>query len=109
MEISPINNIIDTNRDPSLVQKKMENLKETKDDKKLMDVCREFESIFVQMMLKEMKKTVPEDGFVEKSQGTRIFEEMHLEELSKEMTKGDNSIGIAKMLYEQFKSRSIKL
>ncbi|MBU5310732.1 rod-binding protein [Tissierella carlieri] len=110
MEISPTNNIINTDRDPSLVQKKIENLKHTEDDKKLMDVCREFESIFIYMMLKEMKKTVPDDnGLIEKSQGTRIFEEMHLEELSKEMTKGDNSVGIAKMLYNQFKNGYVRL
>ena len=110
MEISPTNNIINTDRDTSVIQKKMENLSQTEDDKKLMDACREFESIFVYMMLKEMKKTVPDDnGLIEKSQGTRIFEEMHLEELSKDMTKGNNSTGIAKMLYNQFKNGYVKL
>nr|WP_244969205.1 rod-binding protein [Tissierella praeacuta] len=57
-----------------------------------------------------MKKTIPdEDGLVEKSQGTRIFEEMQLEELSKEMTKGDNSLGLAKILYNQFKNNYVRL
>jgi len=109
MEILPNNNIIDNYKDPSLVQKKMENIKEVEDDKKLMDVCKEFESIFIHMMLKEMKKTVPDNGIIEKSQGTLIFEDMHLEELSKEMSKGENGIGIAKMLYAQFKSGRVKL
>ena len=104
MDILGTNNIINQNKDPSLIQKKIENIQKHEDDKELMDACKEFESIFVYMMLKEMKKTVPDnDGFIEKSQGTRIFEEMHLEELSKEMTKGERSIGIAKMLYDQFK------
>ncbi|WP_353093762.1 rod-binding protein [Tissierella praeacuta] len=110
MEISPINNMINIDKDPTVVQKKMENLKQDVDDKKLMDTCREFESIFVYMMLKEMKKNVPDDnGLVEKSQGTRIFEEMQLEELSKEMAKGDNGIGLAKILYKQFKNNYVKL
>ncbi|SHE80012.1 flagellar protein FlgJ [Tissierella praeacuta DSM 18095] len=110
MEISPINNIINIDKEPTLIQKKMENLKETEDNKKLMETCREFESVFLYMMLKEMKKTIPdEDGLVEKSQGTRIFEEMQLEELSKEMTKGDNSLGLAKILYNQFKNNYVKL
>lgn len=88
----------------------MENLQSKEDDKRLMDVCKEFESVFLYMMLKEMRKTVPDnDGFVEKSQGTRIFEEMHLEELSKEMSKADNGLGIAKMLYDQFKHGRVQL
>lgn len=110
MEILSSNNIINQDRDPSLVQKKIVNLKNHENDKELMDVCKEFESIFIYMMLKEMKKTVPDnDGFMEKSQGTRIFEDMYLDEISKEMTKGDNSIGIAKMLYEQFKRGRVRL
>lgn len=103
MEILPGNNIIRNEADPSLVQKRMDNLKKTQDDEKLMEACREFESIFTYMMMKEMKKTVPNDGIVEKSQGTIMFEEMHLEELAKDMSQGDNGIGIAKMLYDQFK------
>lgn len=103
-------NYINLNRDPSILEKKVNNIDRQEDDRKLMDACREFESVFIHMMLKEMKKTVPDnDGFIEKSQGTRIFEDMHLEELSKEMTKGDNSIGIAKMLYEEFKKGKTSL
>lgn len=109
MEITPNINITNNEKDPSLVQKKMQNLNKNQDDEKLMDACREFESIFIYMMLKEMKKTVPDNGLIEKSQGTTMFEEMHLEELSKEMTKGTNSIGISKVLYDQFKKGYIKL
>ncbi len=113
MEILPnynVNNIINSYKDKDLsaVQEKFNNVNKD-DDEKLMEVCKEFESIFIYMMLKEMKKTVPEDSLIEKSQGTKIFEEMYFEELSKEMVKGDNSLGIAKMLYNQFKNKSIKL
>lgn len=109
MDILPINNLIINQNNPTISQEKIDSLKNNPDDKKLMDVCKEFESIFLHMMLKEMKKTVPDDGIIEKSQGTKIFEEMHLEELSKEISKGDNGIGIAKMLYDQFKRGSISL
>ena len=105
MEIKPGNKIERTKVDPSLIQKKMDNLKASEDDKKLMDACKEFESIFTYMMLKEMKKTVPEDSLIEKSQGTIMFEEMHLEELSKEMSQGDNGLGLARVLYDQFKQQ----
>ena len=107
MEIKPGNNVERTRIDPGLLQKKMDNLKNSQEDDKLMEACREFESIFTYMMLKEMKKTVPDDGLIEKSQGTIMFEEMHLEELSKEMSKGDNGLGLAQQLYDQFKQNNI--
>lgn len=107
MDIKPGSNINRAEVDTSLVQKKMDNLKKSPDDEKLMEACREFESIFTYMMLKEMKKTVPDDGLVEKSQGTIMFEEMHLEELANEMSKGDNGIGIARALYDQFKQGNV--
>jgi flagellar protein FlgJ len=104
LEILPNNNIIGNGQDPAIAQKKMENLiKENAEDNKLKEVCKEFESIFLYMMFKEMKNTIPESGIIEKSQGTKVFEEMYLEELSKEITKGDNGIGIAEMMYQQFK------
>lgn len=101
----PGNNIIRTEQDPSMVQKKINNLDKSQDDKKLMEACQEFESIFLYMMMKEMRKTVPEDGIVEKSQGTIMFEEMHLEEMANEISKGDNGMGLAKQLYNQFKAQ----
>lgn len=105
-----INNIIDNYKDKDLsaVQEKINNVNKD-DDEKLMEVCKEFESIFLYMMLKEMKKTVPDDGLIEKSQATKIFEDMYFEELSKEMAKGNNSLGIAKMIYNQFKNGSVKI
>nr|WP_272879060.1 rod-binding protein [Clostridium sp. Cult2] len=51
-----------------------------------------------------MQKTVPEDGLVEKSTGRKIFEDMHIDELSKEIANRDQGFGIAEMLYEQFKN-----
>ncbi|MBZ2174807.1 rod-binding protein [Schnuerera sp. xch1] len=100
MEVNDIN----TDNDPSLLQKKVESISKTKDDEDLKEVCKEFESIFLNIMFKEMKKTIPDNGFIEKSTGTEMFEDMHIEELSKEISSGEQSVGIAKMLYEQFKN-----
>lgn len=108
MDISPINNITINQKDPSITGQKLKKLNKTEDDEKLMEVCKEFEGIFLNMMLKEMKKTVPDTGLIEKSQGSKIFEEMYMEELSNEVSKGDNGIGIAKMMYDQFKRGVIK-
>ncbi len=72
-------------------------------DEALMEACREFEALFLSMMFKEMKKTVPESGLVEKSLGTQIFEDMYIEEISNEISKKDSGLGIADMMYQQFK------
>ena len=89
--------------DPSILEGKIERIKNTEDDEALKEACKEFESIFLSIMFKEMKKTIPEDGLIKKTTGTRIFEDMYVEELSKEIAKKDEGLGIGKMLYEQFK------
>ncbi|MCF6465064.1 flagellar biosynthesis protein FlgJ [Clostridium sp. Cult2] len=95
---------MDVNIDPKELHNKMESLKSNKDDLALKKTCKEFESIFLSLMFKEMQKTVPEDGLVEKSTGRKIFEDMHIDELSKEIANRDQGFGIAEMLYEQFKN-----
>lgn len=95
---------MDLNIDPTILHKQMEWLDGDKDDEALRQVCKEFESIFLSMMFKEMKKTIPEDGLIEKSTGRKIFEDMHIDELSKEIASGDDGLGIAEMLYQQFKN-----
>lgn len=90
--------------DPKVLHNKMENMKRNEDDEKLMKVCKEFEAIFLQMMFKEMYKTIPDDGLIEKSNGTKIFEDMYIEEISKEIADGDSDFGLAEMMYEQFKN-----
>ncbi len=83
-------------------QKKAEGAKESKDREALKEVCQEFESIFLSMLFKEMKKTVPVGGLMPNSTATKIFEEMYIDEISKEISKKEEGFGIAKMLYEQF-------
>lgn len=83
---------------------KLEEASVSKDDKALMDACVEFESIFMEMVLKEMRSTIDDGGLTEKSQARAIFEDMKDEEMTKEMAKG-KGIGLAKMLYESMQYR----
>ncbi len=102
MEI--LNNIlIGELEDPHILHTKMERIDNKKDDEALKEVCKDFEAIFLSMMFKEMKKTIPEGGLIDKSLGTRIFEDMYIEEISKEISKEDSGLGIKDMLYQQFK------
>ncbi len=99
------NNAIDTTK----IQRKNVDI-ENKEDKELMDACKEFESIFLYMMMKEMKKTVPRDGLIERSSASDTFEDMYLEEMSKEISKDENSLGFARQMYDSFKmQKRVKL
>lgn len=89
--------------DRSNIEKTSKDLKNA-DDERLREVCQDFESIFLNMMMKEMRKNVPDGGIVEKSQGSLIFEDMYMEELSNEISKSENGIGLAKEMYEQLKN-----
>lgn len=86
-------------------EKALEKAKASNDDKALLKVCEDFESIFVNMMFKSMRQASgadEEDALVEKSFGRGIFEEMRDEELSKKVAEG-GGIGIAKVMYRQLK------
>jgi flagellar protein FlgJ len=88
-----------------LLKKKAENNKQ--DDKKLMKACEDIEAEFLKIMLKEMKKTVPEDSLFQKSQGREIFEDLYTENLATKTSKG-SSLGLAKSIYDQFNKTYIK-
>lgn len=73
-------------------------------DDKLMDVCKQFESYFVEQMYKAMKKMVPEEEKDSMSQVNTLdyFEDMLTQEYAS-MTTEKGELGIAQMLYDQMK------
>lgn len=75
-------------------------LKNGKDDaKSLMKVSREFESIFLNMMLKEMRSAVPKfDPLHSYAQDT--YQELMDREWTKDMVQ-NKSMGLADMVYRQ--------
>lgn len=70
------------------------------DNKKLLESCKEFESMFVKQMLSSMKKTVHKSGFIKENMGEKIFDDMLYDEYSKSMTEA-SGFGIAQMMYKQ--------
>lgn len=73
-----------------------------KDDQKLKDACKQFESLFLYQMLQKMRDTVPTGGFIGDSQGEKIFRSLLDEEMTKEMSNA-GGLGLAEMLYQQMK------
>ena len=56
------------------------------------------------MMMKEMRKTVPESELLSSSFATDTYQEMLDEEISKSASKG-NGIGIADAMYKQISAK----
>lgn len=92
----------------SMLAKAQDDIKDKKQDaQKLMQACKDLESVFVNMMFKNMRATVPSDGFIEKSFGRETFEGMLDEEIAKTIGKGQG-VGLAQQMYKQL-SRNIKI
>ncbi len=69
--------------------------------KKLREACEGFEAMFLSMMYKQMRATVPESElFGKKSNALEIFEDMRDTELMNAAAKS-GGIGIADMMYKQ--------
>lgn len=78
-----------------------------KDDKQLKKVCKDFEQIMLNMMFKEMKKTVIKSELFENSFAQDTFEEMYNEKITEKISEG-RGIGLADMLYKSLSSRMNK-
>lgn len=76
----------------------------TSTDDELMDACKQFESYLLEMVFKEMEKTVmkAEEGDSATTSLVDFFKENTIQELSKQSTD-TNSLGLAQMLYDQLK------
>ena len=68
--------------------------------KRLRAVCEKFEAFFVQSMLQSMRKTIPEGGVIERSNGQKWFEEFMDAEVAQSMAE-KNDLGIAQALYRE--------
>jgi peptidoglycan hydrolase FlgJ len=68
---------------------------------KLKKACSDFESIFINYMLKSMRTAFSEDGILENNNESQIIQSMFDENLSVAMAKG-NGMGLGKMLFKSF-------
>ena len=89
--------------DSSQLTSKLKSAYSEKDDAKLKEACEGFESMFLNMMLKEMRKTVPK-GETSSSYAMNMYQEMLDEEISETASKG-KGIGIADAMYNQLSAR----
>ncbi|WP_273038836.1 rod-binding protein [Tepidanaerobacter syntrophicus] len=98
MDILPINTL---NPEAESFVSNIDKLKDKKsDDEDLREVCQQFESIFLNYLLKSMRDTVPDGGMFKKGIAFDIVQSMHDSALSEEIAKS-GGIGLAEQLYAQ--------
>ena len=73
------------------------------DDVKLREAANEFEAIFIQQMLKTMRKSSLESDFIKKSEGEKIFRSM-LDEQYSIISAKSGRLGLGEMIYQQLRS-----
>ena len=71
-------------------------------EKKLKDACQGFESIFIQKMWQEMRKSVHQSTLLH-GREEQFWQDMYDQELAKKMTEA-GGVGLAEMMYEQLSS-----
>lgn len=84
------------------LQSKLENTGTSDDDKELMEVCKDFESYFVQKIIEEAKKTL--DNEDEKGEYMQYFGSM-LDETYADAIVDGGGLGLAQQLYDSMKTQ----
>ncbi len=74
-------------------------------DQALKEVAKQFEALFVHMMLKSMREATPKDGMFD-SQQTQFYTQMLDQQLAQSMSS--KGIGLADMMIRQLTQASIK-
>lgn len=67
---------------------------------KLKQACADFESIFVYYMLKSMRKSLPQNGLFDNSQGQKVYKAMADQAMSENIARG-RGMGLGELLYDQ--------
>lgn len=70
------------------------------DTNELREVCEEFESLFVKMMLDSMRATLSDDTLIPKNSGEKLFEDQLYDEYARSISRTAD-LGIADMMYDQ--------
>lgn len=74
-------------------------------DRKLMEVSKQFEGIFVNQMVSAMRKTVVHQGIVPESHAERVYQGMLDQEHAQKITDS-GEMGLAALVYQHLKTQS---
>lgn len=90
----------------ALLQRKLEELKQqSKDPQKLREAADNFEALFVNYMLKEMRKTVMKSDWLGGGLGGEIMEGLFDQEISRNIAE-NSKLGIAELMLQQLSAKN---
>jgi flagellar protein FlgJ len=75
------------------------------DEEKLKKACMDFESIFVEHLLKSMRQAIPQSGIFGEGSEKNLFQSLFDQELSRNLANR-RGLGIGRMLFDQMQKRS---
>ena len=77
------------------------------DREKLKKACTGFEALFMSQMMKSMRQTIPQTGFLGKGLGNDIYQGLMDQELSQKLSQS-KGLGLGKVIYRQMLKREEK-
>ena len=80
-------------------EKRLQEAVQKGDKEELKEVCNQFEGIFLSMMYKQMKATVPQNDYLQNDSATQIYNSMLDDQLCEEASKA--GIGLGDVMYKQ--------
>ena len=80
----------------------------SRDPGRLKKACQGVESLFVNMMLKEMRKSIPHSGLFPQSLQRDIYTSMFDQQIAQEVSEKGNGIGISDMLFEYLSGKNVR-
>jgi hypothetical protein len=72
-------------------------------DSEIQQVSKNFESIFLQMVFKEMRNSVQKSNLFGNAQGMEFFESMYDEKLTQQLASS-GGLGLGQMVYQKLKA-----
>lgn len=70
----------------------------------LEKAAKQFEAVFMNSLMKAMRRTVPDNKIFNSSGPTKYYQQMQDAEMAKAMATGHNQMGIAEMIIRQFET-----
>jgi len=70
----------------------------------LKKAAKEFEAVFMNSLMKAMRRTVPDNKMFNSEGPTKFYQQMQDAEMAKAMASGTNQMGIAEMIIRQFEN-----
>ena len=72
-------------------------------EKQLKSVCTQFESLFIEMLMRQMRDSVPKSGFLDGGNAEQLFKGMQDEQLAQEISRR-GAFKVGDILFQQMKS-----